>query len=339
MIPFRRTATGKVKADGSPDARRRPYHFGPPRLHTIDTSALPIIPLSMPLFPVFPSPLITGLVLPGWVLGLFLGFFRSLPPGELTTAVIWAMGSALFLVAAAWLNALTVSGMLGAWAMGMLIFLAGGWAWIWPMIAFFILSSALTRIKHRSNRLPDTGGRNLVQVFANGGIPLLVAAAYGLWPIDGLYLIFLAALAGSTADTWGTEIGSWSRRQPRDIVTWQVVEPGTSGGVTFLGTTGSLLGAAALGGVGYGLQPERIGLHGWLAITLIGFLAALVDSLLGATLQARYRTVATGEISEHRPPADQRAVVHRGWGWLDNNGVNLACSLSGAALGWLWLIG
>lgn len=293
----------------------------------------------MPLYPVFSFRLITGLVLPGWVLGLILYFLRSLSPEGLATAGMWATGSALILAAAAWLKALTVSGMLGAWAMGMLIFLAGGWTWIWPMIAFFSLSSALTRIKHRSTRFPDAGRRNLAQVFANGGIPLLIALAYGIWPIDGLYVIFLAALAGSTADTWGTEIGSWSRRQPRDIVTWQPVEPGTSGGVTFLGTTGSLLGAAALGGVGYWLQPEGIGLQGWLAITLIGFLAAIVDSLLGATLQARYRTIATNEISEHRPADSQRAVLHRGWGWLDNDRVNLACSLSGAALGWLWLIG
>ena len=293
----------------------------------------------MPLYPVFSFPLIIGLVLPSWVLGLLSRFIQYLPSGEPASAVMWAMGSALILAAAAWLKALTVGGMFGAWIMGMLIFLAGGWTWMWPMIAFFILSSALTRIKHPSTRLTDTDQRNLVQVFANGGIPLTVAGAYGIWPLDGLYLIFLAALAGSTADTWGTEIGSWSRSQPRDIVTWQLVEPGTSGGVTLLGATGSLVGAAALGGVGYGLQPEGIGLSGWLAITLIGFLAALVDSLLGATLQARYRIIATNEITEHRPADSQGAVLHRGWGWLDNNRVNLACSLSGAALGWLWLIG
>ena len=293
----------------------------------------------MPLYPVISAPLITGLVLPGWLLGLVIYSLRTVPPEGCATAVLWAMGSALILAAATRLKALTISGMLGAWAMGMLIFLAGGWTWIWPMIAFFISSSALTRINRRSTRFPYAGGRNLAQVFANGGIPLLVAAAYGIWPLDGLYLIFLAALAGSTADTWGTEIGSWSRRPPRDSVTWQPVKPGTSGGVTLLGTTGSLLGAVALGGVGYWLEPEIVTLSSWLVITAIGFLAALLDSLLGATLQARYRTIATNEISEHRPADNQRAVLYSGWGWLDNDRVNLACSLSGAALGWLWLSG
>lgn len=75
-----------------------------------------------------------------------------------------------------------------------------------------------------------------------------------------------------------------------------------------------------------------------LAVTVIGFLAATFDSLLGATVQARYLIPATGKITEDRTAySGQEVVVHSGWSWLDNNLVNLVCTGSGAALGLLWL--
>lgn len=272
---------------------------------------------------------------------LFVFLFRSLPAAEFLPFILWVVCSAVFLGLAAWLKALALSGALTAWGMGILIFLAGGWKWVLPIVAFFILSSILTRLNRSalvtSNPGPGAGHRNLVQVFANGGVPLLVAAVYGIWKLEPLYLVFLAALAAATADTWGTEIGGWSRRQPRNIVTWRQVAKGDSGGVTLIGTVGTLAGAACLAAVGLALHTRLLSGIDWLAITAIGFLAATLDSLLGATVQARYLIPATGKITENRTDGSQEMVLHSGWSWLDNNMVNLACTGSGAALGLLWL--
>ncbi len=272
---------------------------------------------------------------------LFVFLFRSLPPGSLIPFVLWMAGSAVLLGVAARLKALALSGALTAWSMGMLIFLSAGWAWIIPIVAFFLFSSILTYFNRSmtTTRNPGHGAgkRNLVQVFANGGIPLLVAAAYGIWGNDRLYLVFLAALAAATADTWGTEIGGWSRRQPRNIVTWRPVARGDSGGVTLTGTIGTLAGAAFLAAVGLWLQSRLVSGADWLAILIIGFLAATIDSLLGATAQARYLIPATGRITENRTTYGPKAVLHSGWYWLDNNMVNLVCTGSGAVLGLLWL--
>jgi len=75
----------------------------------------------------------------------------------------------------------------------------------------------------------------------------------------------------------------------------------------------------------------------WLVISIIEFLAATFDSILGATVQARYFIPATGKITEARPSEGLAAVVHSGWPWLDNNMVNLVCTGSVACLGLLWL--
>jgi uncharacterized protein (TIGR00297 family) len=274
---------------------------------------------------------------------LFVFLFRTMPPDWLLSFLLWGAGSAVLLGLAARLKALAPSGALTAWAMGTLIFMAGGWPWILPIVAFFILSSILTRLNpggavKPSNPRRSAGRRNLIQVFANGGFPLVIAAAYGLWHTDLLYLTFLAALAAATADTWGTEIGGWQRRQPRNIISWKPVAKGDSGAISLAGTIGTLAGAAALAALGWWLQPQLVTPRDSLAITAIGFLAATIDSILGATVQVRFRILDSGRIVEKKPPPDQDFVVHSGWWWLDNNMVNLVCTGSGAALGLLWLM-
>ncbi len=275
---------------------------------------------------------------------LFIHFYLGLPADMAPGFLMWAIGSGIILGLALVANALSVSGFLTAWVLGLFLLLSGGWSWVWPMVAFFVLSSILTRINHRTTsrpgpvstgvvKVPDPGHRNLVQVLANGGIPLLVSLVYGLWRVEGLYLVYLAALAGATADTWATEIGGWSRNPPRDIITRRLVAKGTSGGITLLGISGSLVGAAGLAAVGWALRPELLSPVTWLIITAIGFGAALFDSLLGATLQARYRDPTSGQITEDTTLRRAGAELFSGLPWLDNNMVNLACSLAGATIG------
>ena len=274
---------------------------------------------------------------------LFIFLFRALGPGDYLPYLFWTAGSGVLLALAARVKALATSGALTAWAIGLLIYLAGGWLWVTPIVLFFLLSSILTRLSPSpaaaSN--PGTrhaGKRNLIQVIANGGIPFLIAAAFGIWGNDHLYIVFLAALAAATADTWGTEIGGWQKKPPRSIVTWRPVPKGESGGISLTGTLGTLVGAAALAGIGALLRPELVTFRHWLSITVIGFLAAAIDSLLGATVQVRYLISATGRIIENRAKTDLETVLHSGWWWLDNNMVNLVCTGSGAALGLLWIL-
>ncbi|MFC1484201.1 DUF92 domain-containing protein [Candidatus Neomarinimicrobiota bacterium] len=274
---------------------------------------------------------------------LFVFLFRSLGPTDYLHYLLWTAGSGALLALAARMKALAPSGALTAWGIGLLIYLAGGWLWVIPIVAFFLLSSLLTRLSPGAAAAPNpdtrhAGKRNLIQVIANGGVPLLVAAAFGIWGHDHLYIVFLAALAAATADTWGTEIGGWQKRLPRNIINWQPVPKGESGGITLAGTLGALAGAACLAGIGVLLRPDLIGFDHWLSITLIGFLAAAIDSVLGATVQVRYLIYDTSQIIEDRTKTELETVLHSGWWWLDNNMVNLVCTGSGAVLGLLWIL-
>ena len=136
--------------------------------------------------------------------------------------------------------------------------------------------------------------RNERQVIANGGIAALAALA-------GNWLWFAGALAAANADTWATEIGRFSPTSPRLITNGARVPAGTDGGMTLLGTTAGIAGAGLIAALSY-----VFGQRGALAIAVAGVVGMLVDSLLGATVQGKIR-------------------------WMDNDAVNLAATLTGAA--------
>ena len=115
--------------------------------------------------------------------------------------------------------------------------------------------------------------------------------------LAGSWTAFAGALAAATSDTWASEIGRHSRSLPRLITNGTPVPAGTDGGITVLGTAGGLAGAALIGALAG--RPALV--------SLAGFAGTLVDSVLGATIQGKLR-------------------------WMDNDTVNLAATLTGAAL-------
>jgi uncharacterized protein (TIGR00297 family) len=234
---------------------------------------------------------------------------------------------------------LTASGTAAAWLVGMLILWGAGWEGGAVLAAFFVSSNLVSRLGARagtSSLDPKGDRRDGWQVFANGGPAAIAAVIPGAEPELRLWLVS-AGLAAAAADTWATAVGLRSRVPPRLWGLGSPVPPGTSGGVTPIGTAAAALGAALVAGTGALVA-------GWLALlpvgTLIGFLGMTVDSALGGAVQGRFHCQRCGQPSEWR--------VHRcgrvtqcvgGWPWLSNDGVNfLATGLATAAAGITWRV-
>jgi uncharacterized protein (TIGR00297 family) len=247
-------------------------------------------------------------------------------------------------------RALDFSGAVAATALGALVFGLGGLDWALVLIAFFVSSSLLSRLaKQRKSSLQAVfskgGRRDAAQVLANGGIAGGIVLLHALFPQAGvLWAAFAGALAAVNADTWATELGVLSRTPPRLITSGKPVERGTSGGISLIGTLAAAGGALFVGVIAALLTPLEQSLAFVFIAGISGLLGSLVDSLLGATLQAIYHCPACSKFTERHPfhTCGTKTSLARGLVWMNNDVVNALCSLAGALVAaglFLWMGG
>ena len=181
-------------------------------------------------------------------------------------------------------NHLSLSGFLSASLMAALITGLGGSLYLIPIIIFFISSTIISKLGN-STKHKGSINRSVSQVISNGGIPLLICVINHFYQYDILYFAFLASVAAANSDTWGTEIGKFSKVRPVDIISRKKLSKGESGGITNIGLLGSVMGSFFIGISGYFFIND---LKYVLLVSLSGFLGAIFDSILGSTLQSRF---------------------------------------------------
>ncbi len=247
-------------------------------------------------------------------------------------------------------RALSISGMIAAIITGTIIFGLGGLPWAAPMLAFFISSSLLSKLfasrKHAlAEKFEKGANRDWGQVFANGAVGAFLAVVALLAPGESWpWLAYAGAMAAVNADTWATELGVLSQAQPRLITSGQPVPVGTSGGITLLGTLSTLAGGAFVALAGWIFQAASRSFGFIAAVSLGGLAGSLLDSLLGATIQAIYYDPVREKETERviLLPDGSPAKPLRGFTWMNNDMVNLISSVCGALVAALlgrWLAG
>lgn len=239
-------------------------------------------------------------------------------------------------------RSLTKGGALGAVATGSTIYGLGGGSSALSLIYFFVSSTLLSHFRGKekastaADKFSKGSQRDLAQVAANGGAATLCAVSAGTarseeWQ-QTLQAGLVGALATANADTWATEIGVLSPHKPRLLTTGKPVAPGTSGGITPLGSTASALGALTLGLVSWatrGLRKKEAHLP-WIAL-VSGMSGSICDSLLGATVQAMYICPQCQQETERAVHScGTRTKSLRGLPWCDNDVVNFCATCCGS---------
>lgn len=262
--------------------------------------------------------------------------------------------AALFVAATVRKGWLTLGGGVAAALLGVWVILFQGLIWLVPLMVFFASSSVLGRALHSRSASSDAKQgqpRDATQVFANGGIYGLAAA---LLPTTDAQLVMAVSMAVATADTWASEIGIALKGRTYDIVGFERVPVGLSGGVSLGGTLGAAAGALLLGVVGALVLPRstpfaatafvntafvNTAFNTTAFVITAGILAALgvagmlLDSALGSLVQGKYRG-PSGALQD--TPTDGALLV-RGAAWMSNDAVNLASNVLIAGFA-LWVL-
>jgi uncharacterized protein (TIGR00297 family) len=258
-------------------------------------------------------------------------------------------------------RSLSGSGAVAAIVLGTCMYALGSLTWFGTLIAFFVSSTVLSKVKHKRKTAAESGyakggRRDAGQVTANGGIGLLLCMVHAIWPHLAWWFCYIGVMATVNADTWATEIGGLSRSIPRSIVTGKRVEAGASGGITWLGIAASAIGGLFMGGMAWVFV--RLGTTSFAAYlpnvgasmeltastvivlllvvgTFAGLIGSLTDSWLGATMQVMYRCEVCDKEVEKREHCGRPGMRIRGISWMSNDAVNMSSSLIGGLAAYL----
>jgi len=230
-----------------------------------------------------------------------------------------------------------------------LTFLLNGWVWGALLLSFYISAGLILRYRAGYKaQLAEWSARGLYhrwdQIIARIGWGVVLLALQRLAPSQtGVFVAFVGTLATASADTWATEIGLLSTKEPRLLISGRRVPANTPGAVSMLGVLASLAGSWLMGFAGLllGVLLAYIENLPWdrtlfwlpLAATLGGAAGSLVDSLLGAAAQGLYYCEYCKRESENPiHHCGRQAEQIRGWSWLTSEGIDLVSSAVGAAV-------
>lgn len=243
-------------------------------------------------------------------------------------------------------KSLTLDGSIGATFLGTVMCITSGIFGSLLMIIFFISSSMLSRFRKGmkeevARQFDKTGRRDIVQVFANGGVGLIYSVLFYATKNPSFLVMLGASFAAANADTWATELGILNKKRPISLRTLKRVERGTSGAVSLEGTFAALLGAMLIGlftvfvcfaSTGF-IQYNFNYVYVFVLVTAGGFVGSIIDSLLGATLQGVYYSQEIGRETERRVYNGKPTMLVRGFKFINNDLVNfLSIGISSALL-------
>ena len=235
-------------------------------------------------------PLLAGL----WLFLLLAahGGWANLATPEVTGRLAAAVGINLALAIAGFAaRSVNVSGMIGGFLIGTLIYACLGWQGYLLLLAFFVLGTGATKLGYRRKAeagLAQEGGgrRGASHALANTGVAAACALFAVVTPFSPiLVLAFAAAFATAAADTASSEIGQLWGRRTFLITTLRPVPRGTEGAVSLEGTLAGIAASAVVAGLGGAVGLFDIA--GALVVVVAAFVGTTLESLAGATLENR----------------------------------------------------
>lgn len=227
-------------------------------------------------------------------------------------------------------KSLSLSGYIAALIVGTLIYGFGTYIIFSLLMAFFIFSSIITKIK--ASKEERKKGRNYLQVIINSAVALIFSFIYYISKNHLFLMIAAIGLAAANSDTWASEVGKLGKGKIISIINFKPIQKGESGGISVLGTVFAVLGSLLISVLYFLLYNLyfKTSINPFTTISIItiaGFLGCIIDSVLGVLLQAKYLDIATGKIVESIRGIKTFKLVS-GVAFINNDMVNLISTVS-----------
>lgn len=237
----------------------------------------------------------------------------------------FALNSVLFfLLRSKLVTMLTPEGLAHSLALGTMLWTTLGWRGWTVCVLYLFLGQIVTKVgfqekeelgiaeKRGGRRGPENVWGSALTGVICAGAAATAAKTGGSFlglSFDAWVLGYVASLATKLADTFASEIGKAFGKTTFLITTLERVPRGTEGAVSLEGTAASVVGGLLLPMYAYGVVGLINGLDGVVVATFAAFVATMVESLIGATMQEK-----------------------EGMSWMTNEVVNFFNTVIGAAL-------
>ena len=233
------------------------------------------------------------------------------------------------------LKSLTASGAIAAFLVGQAVFAGFGAKGLFLLGVFFASSSLWSKYKANEKRnledkLAKGATRDWRQVVANGGAAALFSLFHTFYNDIAWLIGFTVCIASANSDTWASEIGPISKKNPVYIRTFKRIERGTSGAISLLGSIAALIASLLISLISFWVF--HLDFYYCFIIFLFGFLGNIIDTVLGAFYQQLYVCSHCGIETEKRFHCQSPTKRIKGFALVDNDMVNLLSGFLAAIL-------
>ena len=238
-------------------------------------------------------------------------------------------------------KAMSESALILAFALAIIITYLGGISAYLILVMVFLLVVLASKLKsnYKENAHQNINAINdqkQVSSIVCNVLPATVSLIIGAITSNPIFnVVYASLMAEAIADSMASDIGILSSKEPINILTLKKGTPGLSGNISILGISAAGLGSLIIALIHFIFNHS---LPAFLIITISGFVGNLLDSFLGALLQAKYECPKCHIITEKEEHCSKKTKLIRGCKWLNNEIINLISNIIAGLLALLLLI-
>lgn len=219
------------------------------------------------------------------------------------------------------LNFFDFKGTIAAIVLGFTVYyLAGVEAYI-ALLSYLVFANSVSLVTSKKGKKTHEK-RGIKQVLCNGLISFCSIIMYSVFKTELWLAVYLLGLAGSCSDTFGGDFGKLSNEKVHYLISKKEVSKGVSGGVTIRGLLGSLMASLVMVAFSF-IIFEQNKLFYFLIISFLGFISAIIDSIMGEILQVKYKDLNNNIVVEKADKVKSSAYIKiSGVDFIGNSMVN-----------------